>query len=96
MDEDLTKFQTEILRILVEKGELYGLAIKRNLETYYGTEVNHGRLYPNLDNLVEQGYVSKSARDKRTNNYAPTEDAYDVVEHVGNRFRDAANEYYER
>ncbi|ELZ20434.1 PadR family transcriptional regulator [Natrinema limicola JCM 13563] len=36
---------------------MYGLAIKRELEDYYGTEVNHGRLYPNLDELVDLGLV---------------------------------------
>jgi DNA-binding PadR family transcriptional regulator len=47
----------------------YGLAIKRRLEGYYETEVNHGRLYPNLDSLVGKGLVEKSALDKRTNLY---------------------------
>ncbi|MFC7325940.1 helix-turn-helix transcriptional regulator, partial [Halorubrum rutilum] len=31
-----------------------------------------GRLYPNLDTLVEKGLVEKSQRDKRTNEYATT------------------------
>lgn len=33
----------------------YGLAVKRELDEYYGSEVNRGRLYPNLDELVEMG-----------------------------------------
>jgi DNA-binding PadR family transcriptional regulator len=52
---------------------MYGLAIKRELESYYGTEVNHGRLYPNLDDLVEMDLVGKSELDKRTNQYELTE-----------------------
>lgn len=52
----------------------YGLAIKRELEDYYGSEVNHGRLHPNLDDLVE-----KSARDKRTNEYALSEAGHDAL-----------------
>ncbi|WP_299331982.1 PadR family transcriptional regulator [Haloplanus sp.] len=69
---DLTAFQHNILVILSEE-PMYGLAIKRQLEEYYGTEVNHGRLYPNLDNLVEMGLVEKSELDKRTNQYELTE-----------------------
>jgi DNA-binding PadR family transcriptional regulator len=57
----------------------YGLAIKRELEEYYDDEVNHGRLYPNLDNLVEMGLVEKSELDKRTNQYALTDDGYETV-----------------
>lgn len=68
---DLTAFQQNILTILSEEA-MYGLAIKRELESYYGTEVNHGRLYPNLDDLVELDLVEKSELDKRTNEYALT------------------------
>jgi len=69
---DLTAFQQNILVILSEEA-MYGLAIKRELESYYGTEVNHGRLYPNLDDLVEMDLVGKSELDKRTNQYELTE-----------------------
>jgi len=70
-EEDLTAFQRAILVILAEKSR-YGLAIKRELEDLYGDEVNHGRLYPNLDELVEIGFVDKSELDKRTNEYELT------------------------
>lgn len=76
---DLTAFQQNILVILSEKAR-YGLAIKRELEDYYGKEVNHGRLYPNLDTLVEYGLVEKSELDKRTNQYALTGAGEHVVE----------------
>ena len=75
---DLTAFQHNILVILSEE-PMYGLAIKRQLEEYYGTEVNHGRLYPNLDDLVEMGLVEKSELDKRTNQYELTEDGHEAV-----------------
>ncbi len=75
---ELTAFQTNVLVILA-KEPMYGLAIKRELESYYGDEVNHGRLYPNLDELVELGLVEKSELDKRTNQYALTEDGYEAV-----------------
>lgn len=58
---------------------MYGLAIKRELESYYGSEVNHGRLYPNLDDLVERGLVTKSQLDKRTNQYELTDEGYELL-----------------
>jgi len=75
---DLTAFQKNILVVLSNEPR-YGLAIKRELEDYYGEEVNHGRLYPNLDDLVNKGLVEKSELDKRTNQYALTEDGHEAV-----------------
>lgn len=75
----LTAFQQTILIVLAEAPR-YGLAIKRELESYYEEEVNHGRLYPNLDDLVGEGLIEKSERDKRTNEYALTDDGLAAVE----------------
>lgn len=68
---DLTAFQRTILVILAEESR-YGLAIKRELEDYYDETINHGRLYPNLDQLVEAGLVEKGEIDARTNSYQLT------------------------
>lgn len=62
IESELTAFQQNILAILAEEAR-YGLAIKRELEEYHGSNVNHGRLYPNLDALIERGLVEKSALD---------------------------------
>ena len=35
-------------------------------------EIHHGRLYPNLDTLVDKGLVEKGQRDRRTNFYSLT------------------------
>jgi len=78
IERELTAFQQNILAILAEEAR-YGLAIKRELEEYYGDEVNHGRLYPNLDDLVEMGLVEKSELDKRTNQYALTDAGEEAV-----------------
>jgi DNA-binding PadR family transcriptional regulator len=69
---ELTAFQRNVLTVLAE-GPTYGLAIKEELEAYYGDDVNHGRLYPNLDSLVEMGLVEKGELDKRTNEYKLTD-----------------------
>jgi PadR family transcriptional regulator PadR len=70
--EDLTGFQRDLLIVIAGFDEPHGLALKDELETYYDTEVHHGRLYPNLDTLVEKGLVEKGQRDRRTNTYGLT------------------------
>lgn len=67
---DLTGFQRDLLYTIGGLGEPHGLAIKEQLEDYYESEVHHGRLYPNLDTLVEKGLISKSEADRRTNIYS--------------------------
>lgn len=76
---ELTAFQQTILVVLAEAPR-YGLAVKRELEDFYGEEVNHGRLYPNLDDLVGLGLIEKSELDKRTNEYALTDRGVAAVE----------------
>jgi len=60
---DLTKFQRDCLYVINGKDELEG---------YYEGEIHHGRLYPNLDTLVEKGLVEKGELDRRTNYYSIT------------------------
>ena len=76
---DLTAFQRDVLRVLDHDDGRKGLSIKAELESYYGTPVNHGRLYPNLDQLVDRDLVDKGQRDRRTNEYALTETARDEL-----------------
>lgn len=75
-DPDLTRFQYDILGALAnaEDSTRYGLGLKDDLEQRYDLEVNHGRLYPNLDDLVAAGLVAKGSIDKRTNSYTLTAD----------------------
>ena len=69
---DLTGFQRDLLYVIAGEEEPHGLAIKDELEEYYEREIHHGRLYPNLDTLVDKGLVEKSAKDRRTNVYSVT------------------------
>jgi len=82
--EDFTRFQLDLLAVLGGDGSTegtdYGLAIKRTLEAYYGCEVRHGRLYPNLDGLIDRGLVEKHEVDKRTNEYALTDKGRGVLD----------------
>jgi DNA-binding PadR family transcriptional regulator len=70
---DLTGFQRDLLVVIAGLDEPHGLAIKEELEKYYEGEVNHGRLYPNLDELVTKGLVEKGEKDRRTNVYHMTQ-----------------------
>lgn len=69
---DLTKFQRDLLYVIAGFDEPYGLEIKAELEAYYESDINHGRLYPNLDTLVDKGLLEKGQKDRRTNSYSIT------------------------
>jgi len=77
--EAFTRFQLDLLAVL-DADARYGLAVKDALEAHYDDEVNHGRLYPNLDDLIERGLVSKRALDDRTNEYALTDAGRGVLD----------------
>ena len=70
---DLTSFQRDCLYAIEGLGSPKGLAIKDVLDEYYASEINHGRLYPNLDTLVDKGLIEKGTIDDRTNSYTVTE-----------------------
>ncbi|WP_226040354.1 PadR family transcriptional regulator [Natrinema sp. DC36] len=69
---DLTGFQRDLLYVIAGQEKPHGLAIKDELENYYEKEIHHGRLYPNLDEVVDKGLVEKGERDQRTNIYSIT------------------------
>lgn len=65
---DLTGFQRDLLYVIAGSQRPSGQTIKEKISKDVG-EVNHGRLYPNLDTLVERGLVNKGQHDRRTNFY---------------------------
>jgi len=69
---DLTAFQRDCLYVIQGLDEPKGLAVMDELEEYYESDINAGRLYPNLDELVDKGLVEKHQKDRRTNAYVPT------------------------
>ncbi len=70
--DDLTAFQRDLLYVIHGLDDPHGLLVKEELEAYYDGEINHGRLYPNLDKLVANGLVKKEQQDRRTNAYSLT------------------------
>lgn len=73
---DLTAFQRDLLFAVAKRqasGQRdHGLGIREEMESRGYKLVQHGRLYPNLDDLVDMGLVEKSQQDLRTNSYALT------------------------
>ena len=69
---ELTSFQRDLLYVISGDEKPSGQEIKTELQTSMD-EITHGRLYPNLDTLVEKGYVEKGESDRRTNYYDVTE-----------------------
>ena len=69
---DLTAFQRDLLFTIAGLDDPKGVEVKESIERYYGTEIRHGRLYPNLDSLVEKALVKKGQYDHRTNKYVLT------------------------
>jgi DNA-binding PadR family transcriptional regulator len=68
---DLTAFQRDILVVVERQAEPCGLDIKHALEAAWDSqEIHHGRLYPNLDDLVTKGLIKKGNKDRRTNQYS--------------------------
>lgn len=75
---ELTGFQRDLLYVAAGKDQPSGQVIKEELETEFG-EITHGRLYPNLDTLVKNGFVRKGQRDRRTNFYEITEEGSEAL-----------------
>ncbi|MFB6112981.1 MAG: PadR family transcriptional regulator [Halodesulfurarchaeum sp.] len=78
--DDLTGFQRDLLIVIAGLDEPNGLEIKDEIEEYYESTINHGRLYPNLDALVEGGLVEKRQQDERTNAYRLSDDGWETLE----------------
>jgi len=79
---ELTGFQRDCLRTILAleaDGPVSGQDIKHALEADQDREINHGRLYPNLDALVDAGLVTKGEIDARTNSYQTTDGGRELV-----------------
>jgi len=75
----LTGFQRDLLYAIVGLEQPSGQTIKEALEERTGNDITHGRLYPNLDTLVETDLVSKGEIDRRTNYYDATDAGVDAL-----------------
>ncbi|MFC7213043.1 PadR family transcriptional regulator [Saliphagus sp. GCM10025334] len=78
--DDLTGFQRDLLYVIAGADQPSGQDVKEEVEQYYSTEINHGRLYPNLDTVVNKELVEKGQLDRRTNYYAITDSGEQAIE----------------
>jgi len=77
---DLSAFQREILVTIADLQERpNGLDLLEALEDRLDTDLNHSRLYANLDDLVERGLVEKGEQNDRSNYYDLTSEGYDLL-----------------
>ncbi|MFC4440137.1 MULTISPECIES: PadR family transcriptional regulator [Natrialbaceae] len=89
--DDLTGFQRDLLYVIAGADQPSGQEVKDEIEQYYSSEINHGRLYPNLDTLVNKEVVEKGELDRRTNYYTIT----DAGEQIVQERRDWESQYVE-
>ena len=83
MLDDLTAFQRDTLYVIAsieDSSRLHELSVREILKEHYSTEINHARLYPDLNQLVEMGLVEKGTLDKRTNSYTLTQRGHHELE----------------
>ncbi|MFC7216268.1 PadR family transcriptional regulator [Saliphagus sp. GCM10025334] len=78
--DDLTGFQRDLLYVIAGADQPSGQDVKEEVEQYYSIDINHGRLYPNLDTIVNKELVEKGQLDRRTNYYAITESGEQAIE----------------
>lgn len=76
----LTAFQRDLLYIICDLDNPYGLGIKSRVEEYYEEEVNTGRVYQNLNKLAEDDLLEKSEVNKRTKSYNLTDEAIEAMQ----------------
>lgn len=89
---DLTGFQRDLLFTIYQLDGSFGLDIKSQIESKYDVEINHGRLYPNLDQLIEDGLVEKGTIDERTNSYEITDKGVESLRtHIDKRREQAGD-----
>ena len=79
--DQLSGFQRDLLVVIAGKERPSGREVLDDVNAYIDQPVTHGRLYPNLDALVEEGLVEKGQLDRRTNYYAITEKGRRHLEH---------------
>ena len=70
---ELTAFQRDLLFITASLEQPSGQDIKKKFEAETTSEVNRGNIYPNLDHLVEAGFLKKESLDRRANCYTLTQ-----------------------
>jgi DNA-binding PadR family transcriptional regulator len=76
---ELTGFQRDILYCVAGAEPPSGPNVMAALEDYHIAEVKHSRYYVNLNELIDEGYLTKGSVDERTNSYQITADGRQLL-----------------
>lgn len=77
---NLTGFQRDLLFVIAGFEKPSGQQVLDSINGYYGEDITHGRLYPNLDTLKNKGLIEKGELDRRTNFYDINESGEQAIE----------------
>lgn len=77
---ELRGFQRDLLFVISGLTDPNGQEIRAEMERSLAEDVQHGRMYSNLNDLVEMGFVEKGRQNGRTNRYTLTDRGRDVIE----------------
>ena len=83
---DLNGSKRDLLVEIYQLDQPSGQDIRRRMEAEHDEEVTHGRLYSNLNDLVDVGLLDKGELDLRTNYYKITNDGQRLVEDTARYF----------
>jgi DNA-binding PadR family transcriptional regulator len=85
---NLTGFKRDVLRVLAELEAPNGLELEAALTPYY-PNITHARVYQNLDQLADQGLITKRTVTDRENAYSLTDDGETQLEAAAERYTNA-------
>jgi DNA-binding PadR family transcriptional regulator len=77
---DLNNSKRDLLVEIYQMDHPSGQDIRGRMEAEHGEDVKHGRLYPNLNDLVDLGLLDKGEQNLRSNYYQITNDGQRLVE----------------
>ena len=83
---DLNASKRDLLVEIYQMDQPSGQDIRDRMEAEHGEDVKHGRLYPNLDDLVDYGLIDKGEQNLRSNYYQITNDGRRLVEDTARYF----------
>jgi DNA-binding PadR family transcriptional regulator len=75
----LSAIQRDLLFVVSGLSDSSGKTIKSELENTQGRDILAGRVYRNLDELVDENYVEKGSKNGRTNEYCLTDEGRKAV-----------------
>ena len=83
---DLNNSKRDLLVEIYQLDQPSGQDIRGRMKAEHGEDVKHGRLYPNLNDLVDLGLLDKGEQNLRSNYYQITNDGQRLVEDTARYF----------